>query len=266
MYSYDQWCGFHYWGEWRRWGLVENRTKHDIYCICRVSKPSFINVNIIEMEEQKQRWLNSVLLLAFEARVMEKETLSWSSEVWKMPLWKLDVELGKYILTGGHARRGKTHPQQGKETLNFTVYDWAAWYHENEKRRARAREWLCCRKESIQENGEAAIVRGDTMRVRSQRWGERSTAGGLTGSWDGQREIKETWGILSISQEEHSSTISDCSFTGIRNIKPHELYWSKRILQRKLNSSALVHHKTQLWRQIKRICQVAGKMIKHEHN
>lgn len=88
-----------------------------------MSKPSFINVNIIEMEEQKQRRLNSVLLLAFEGRVMEKEPLSWSSEVWEMPLWKLDVELGKYILTGGHARRGKTHPQQGKETLNFTVYD-----------------------------------------------------------------------------------------------------------------------------------------------
>lgn len=57
---------------------------------------------------------------------MEKETLSWSREVWKRPLWKLDVELGKYILTRGHARRGKTHPQQEKKTLDFTVYDRAA--------------------------------------------------------------------------------------------------------------------------------------------
>lgn len=255
------WCGFYYWGEWRRWGLVEHRTKYYIYCICRVSKSSFISVNIIEMEEQKQRWLNSVLLLAFEVRVMEKETLSWSSEVWKMPLWKLDVELGKYILTRGHARRGKTHPQQGKETLNFTVYDWAAWCHETEKRRARAR--LCCRKESIRENGEASIVRRDTMRVRSQCRGGRSTAGELTGSWDGQREIKETWTVLSITQEEHSSSISDCSITGIRNVKPNEISWSKRILQRNLNTSALVHHKTQLWTQIKHTCQVEVKMIKH---
>lgn len=61
------------------------------------------------------------------------------------------------------------------------------------------------------------------MRVRSQHWGGRSTAGELTGSWDGQREIKGTRSVLSISQEQHSSRISDCSFTGIRNIKPNEL-------------------------------------------
>lgn len=176
MYSYDQWCGFHYWGEWRRWGRVENRTKHDIYCICRVSKPSFINVNIIEMEEQKQRWLNSALLLAFEARVMEKETLSWSSEVWKMPLWKLDVELGKYILTRGHARRGKTHPQQGKETLNFTVYDRAARCHENEKRRAR-------------ESGRAA-ERNQYKRAGMERrplWEEIQWGSGVSAEVEGQQ-------------------------------------------------------------------------------
>lgn len=35
---------------------------------------------------------------------MEEETASCSSEDAKTPLWKLDVEPGKYLLGGGRAR------------------------------------------------------------------------------------------------------------------------------------------------------------------
>lgn len=49
------------------------------------------------MKKQNRGWLNSVLLLGFQSSVMKKKTTV-------TPLWKLDVELGKYILTRGHAR------------------------------------------------------------------------------------------------------------------------------------------------------------------
>lgn len=49
------------------------------------------------------------------------ETISWSSEVLKTPQWKLDVELGKYILTRGHAAEVKHIPGRKEEALDFMV-------------------------------------------------------------------------------------------------------------------------------------------------
>lgn len=111
------------------------------------------------------------------------ETLSWSSEVLKTPQLKLDVELGKYILTRGHATEVKHIPGRKEEALISWCRAERLGAAGNERRRVR--EQLCRRKESIHEspNEEASIVRGDTMvGVRSQRWGQRSTAGKLTGS------------------------------------------------------------------------------------
>lgn len=55
---------------------------------------------------------------------MEKETLSWSSEVWKMPLWKLDVEPWLNISSLGDMPGEVKHiHSRGRKTLNFTVYD-----------------------------------------------------------------------------------------------------------------------------------------------
>lgn len=117
-----------------------------IVFVCRMS---FIHVNIIanKNEQKKCRWLNSVLLLAFQSSVMEKEALSCP------PLSKLDVELGKYILTRGHAWRGKTHPWQ-KKNIEFHGV-WLSGLV--------PQEW--------KEEGERAIVLQKGINTRELKWG-----------------------------------------------------------------------------------------------
>lgn len=88
-------------------------------------------------------------------------------------------ELGKYILTRGHAQWGKTHPRQKER-------HWVSWRvteRRDATRMKRGERESGCVAERNQYKRAASIVRVDTMTgVRSQRWGGRSTAGELTGS------------------------------------------------------------------------------------
>lgn len=147
---------------------------------------------------------------------MEKETLSWSSEVLKTPLWKLDVELGKYIFTRGHARWGKTHPrQEKKKDIEF---------HGIRPGGLVPREW--------KEESERAIVLQKGINTREPKWrgvhcekgyndeGQESALRWEVNSWGANWELRcSGWDERdkSISQQDRSSDPVCCS-TGIKNI------------------------------------------------